>query len=155
MAALLSELSGLDAEGCVEVWIEVPRLSFVKRDHEGRVRLLSPLPCPFNYGSLPGTRGADGDPIDALVLGPRRALGERVRVPPRGVVRFVDAGAPDPKWICSPAELSAADVRAIEWFFSVYALAKRVLNGLLMRPAPTRFERVELAQPEHAPERMP
>lgn len=141
----LEELPGLDAAGCVEVLIEVPRFSFVKRDHLGHIQLLSPVPCPFNYGSLPGTHAGDGDPIDALVLGPRRARGERWRLPVRGVVRFVDAGAADPKWLCSMAELTAADLRAVEQFFSVYVLAKRALNGLLRRPAPTRFERIELA----------
>ncbi len=142
---LADELPGLGADGCIEVLIEVPRFSFVKRDHEGRVQLVSPVPCPFNYGSLPGTRSADGDPIDALVLGRRRHRGERVRVPARGVVRFVDAGAADPKWICSEAELTAADLRSVVQFFSLYVVAKRALNGLLRRPAPTRFERIELA----------
>ena len=141
----IDELSGLDTDGRLEVLIEVPRFSFVKRDHAGRVQLVSPLPCPFNYGSLPGTRGPDGDPIDALVLGARRPRGERARVRPRGVVRFVDAGAADPKWICSEETLTTADVRDVERFFSVYGVAKRVLNGLLRRPAPTRFERVDLA----------
>lgn len=145
MSLLRAELPGLDAAGCVEVLIEVPRFSFVKRDHDGRVQLVSPLPCPFNYGSLPGTQAADGDPIDALVLGARRHRGERVRLPARGVVCFVDAGAADPKWICSAAELTAADLREVERFFSVYVVAKRVLNGLLRRPKPTRFERVDLA----------
>jgi inorganic pyrophosphatase len=142
--SLADELPGLGADGCVEVVIEVPRFSFVKRDHHGRVQLLSPVPCPFNYGSLPGTRAADGDPIDALVLGSRRPRGTSVRLPARGVVRFMDAGAADPKWICSAAELTAADLRAVEQFFSIYAVAKRALNGLLRRPAPTRFERIEL-----------
>jgi len=144
--SLLDEIArSLDSSGRVEVLIEVPRFSFVKRDHEGRVQLVSPLPCPFNYGSLPGTRGPDGDPIDVLVVGARRARGERLRVPVRGVVRFMDAGAADPKWICSERTLRTADVRDIERFFSVYSAAKRVLNGLLGRPSPTRFERVELA----------
>jgi inorganic pyrophosphatase len=142
---LADELGGLGADGCVEVVIEVPRFSFVKRDHRGRLQLLSPVPCPFNYGSLPGTRAGDGDPIDALVLGPRRPRGASVRVPARGVVRFVDAGALDPKWICSAAELTAADLRSVEQFFSIYGVAKRALNGLLRRPTPTRFERIELA----------
>jgi hypothetical protein len=71
--------------------------------------------------------------------------GERARVRARGVVRFMDAGAADPKWICSEQALTTADVRDVERFFSVYSVAKRVLNGLLKRQAPTRFERIELA----------
>ena len=125
--------------------VDTARGGLIKRNDDGSVDYVSPLPCPFNYGSLPGTRACDGDPIDALVLGPRRARGELVRLPARGVVRFMDAGAADPKWICSAAELTAADLREVQRFFSVYVVAKRVLNGLLRRPAPTRFERIELA----------
>ena len=63
----------------VEVVIEVPRGSFLKRGSTGRVDFISPLPCPFNYGSVPGYIGLDGDLLDALVLGPRLSLGARIR----------------------------------------------------------------------------
>ncbi len=36
----------------VEEVIEVPRGSFVKRGSRGEFDFLSPLPCPFNYGSV-------------------------------------------------------------------------------------------------------
>jgi inorganic pyrophosphatase len=41
--------SGLE----VDVVIEVPRGSFIKRGSTGHVDFISPLPCPFNYGSRP------------------------------------------------------------------------------------------------------
>ena len=37
----------------VEVVVEIPRGSFLKRGSSGRVDFVSPLPCPFNYGSVP------------------------------------------------------------------------------------------------------
>ena len=52
----------------VEVVIEVPRGSFLKRGSTGRVDFISPLPCPFNYGSVPNYVGLEGDLLDALVL---------------------------------------------------------------------------------------
>ena len=36
----------------VEVVIEIPRWSFLKRGSSGRIDFVSPLPCPFNYGAV-------------------------------------------------------------------------------------------------------
>src|SRR5215510_5929974 len=63
----------------LEVVIEVPRGSFLKRGSTGHVDFISPLPCPFNYGSVPQYLGLEGDLLDAVVLGPRHAAaGESV-----------------------------------------------------------------------------
>jgi hypothetical protein len=43
---------GAQAPPEVEVLIEIPRGSFVKRGSTGHVDFVSPLPCPFNYGSV-------------------------------------------------------------------------------------------------------
>ena len=51
----------------VEVVVEVPRGSFLKRGSTGHVDFISPLPCPFNYGSVPSHIGQEGDLLDALV----------------------------------------------------------------------------------------
>ena len=65
----------------VEVVIEVPRGSFLKRGSTGRVDFISPLPCPFNYGSVPGYIGLDGAGTrPAPVVGrkdTRQSLGSR------------------------------------------------------------------------------
>lgn len=113
-----------------EVWvdIEVERGSHVKRRADGEVDFLSPVPCPFNYGSVSGITGGDGDPQDALVLGPRRLRGDRVRVEVRGVVRFVDGGCVDDKWVCADAPLTARQRASVLRFFALYAAAKRALN---------------------------
>ncbi len=112
----------------VEVLVEVPRGSFIKRDAHGAFEFLSPLPCPFNYGSLPALPAADGDAQDAVLLGPRRAAGQRVQVPVRAVIGFLDAGQPDDKLICAERALSPADQRRVLAFFRFYALCKRLLN---------------------------
>ena len=51
-----SQPSGSEASPAppeVEVVIEVPRGSFLKRGSTGHIDFISPLPCPFNYGSVP------------------------------------------------------------------------------------------------------
>jgi len=64
----------------IDVVIEVPRGSFLKRGSTGHIDFVSPLPCPFNYGSVPNYLGLEGDLLDALVLGPRLPFGTRIRV---------------------------------------------------------------------------
>jgi inorganic pyrophosphatase len=130
-----------------EVVVELPRFGLVKRRENGSVDYLSPLPCPFNYGSVPDTRSADGDRIDAIVLGPRRPRGSRATLQVLGVVRFVDAGVADPKWICADRPLRPSDLLQLTVFFHVYALSKRVLNLLRGRLAASRFDGIELAPP--------
>ena len=92
---------GLASGSEVDVVIEVPRGSFIKRGSTGRVDFISPLPCPFNYGSVPAYIGLEGDLLDALVLGPRLPLGAHVRVMAWGAVILTDRGMTDDKLICS------------------------------------------------------
>ena len=85
----------------VEVVIEIPRGSFLKRGSTGHVDFISPLPCPFNYGSVPQYLGLEGDLLDAVVLGPRLPLGTHMRVKAWGAVILTDRGMTDDKLICS------------------------------------------------------
>lgn len=114
----------------LEVVIEVPRGSFVKRDDGAAVEFVSPLPCPFNYGAVPGWLGGEGDLLDAVVLGRRLPRGARVRVAPRAAISMCDGGQVDDKLICSDAELTRAGRVGVIVFFHFYALCKRVLNAL-------------------------
>lgn len=127
----------------VEVLIEVPRYGLVKRElrPDGGFRLdyVSPVPCPFNYGAVPDEPGADGDPVDAVVLGPTLAMGTRVRVPVWGEVRFVDAGLDDPKLICGERPPTPGDRLRLSQFFRVYAIVRAGLNLARGRRGPTRF----------------
>ena len=119
--------------------IEMPRGTFVKRRADGTLDFVSPLPCPYNYGCVPGTRGGDGDPLDAIVLGPRLAAGTRVSFPVVAEVDFVDEGRVDTKLVLSAAPLSAAQVRALAAFFRIYAVGKRGLAYLRGRHGEIRF----------------
>ena len=118
----------------VEVVIEIPRGSFLKRGSTGRVDFISPLPCPFNYGSVPKFLGLEGDLLDALVLGPRLPLGTRIRVKAWGAVTMTDRGMVDDKLICSAHSPSPRERQKVLWFFHFYAKCKGLLNIWRRRP---------------------
>jgi len=118
----------------VDVVIEVPRGSFLKRGWGGHVDFVSPLPCPYNYGAVPTHLGLEGDLLDALVLGPRLRLGARLRIKAWGAVTLSDRGLADDKLVCSQQPPSAAEIRAVLRFFAFYARCKGVLNVWRRRP---------------------
>jgi inorganic pyrophosphatase len=118
----------------VEVVIEVPRGSFLKRGSSGSIDFVSPLPCPFNYGSVPTHLGLEGDLLDALVLGPRLRLGTRMRVKAWGAVTLTDRGMSDDKLICSDRRPSRAEIQNVLRFFRFYARCKGLLNLWRHRP---------------------
>jgi len=127
------------------VYIEVPRGSRVKRELRGDrlvTEYVSPFASPFNYGCVRAELSTDGDPVDALVLGPTRGAGTEVVVRVRGVVDFVDEGLADPKLVCSGSPPSADEKDAVERFFRRYALARTLLNRLQGKPGLTAFNGV-------------
>jgi inorganic pyrophosphatase len=128
----------------VTVRVEVPRGSFVKRGADGAFEYASPLPSPFNYGSLPGTVAADGEGVDAVLLGPTLRAGAEVRAEVLGVVRFIDAGLPDEKLVCGAPPLSDADRRTIARFFRRYARLKWVVHRLRRKTGRTAFDGLDL-----------
>jgi len=128
----------------LDVLIEQPRASFIKRREDGSIDFISPLPCPVNYGSVPGTRAEDGDREDALVLGPRLAKGTYRQLTVLARAHFTDAGQYDGKWVCGEL-LRPGDRRALSVFFSVYARFKRALNHARGKSGATRFEGIELS----------
>lgn len=118
----------------VEVVIEVPRGSFLKRGSSGLVDFVSPLPCPFNYGAVPTLLGLEGDLLDALVLGPRLRFGTRLQVRAWGAVTLTDRGMSDDKLVCSEHEPSRDEWRSVLRFFHFYARCKGLLNLWRRRP---------------------
>jgi inorganic pyrophosphatase len=118
----------------VEVVIEIPRGSFLKRGSTGHVDFVSPLPCPFNYGSVPNYVGLEGDLLDALVLGPRLPPGTRITVAAWGAVTLTDRGMTDDKLVCSDTRPSASQRRRVLRFFHFYAKCKGLLNMWRGRP---------------------
>lgn len=128
--------AGIAAEPPIEleVVIEVPRGSFLKRGSTGHVDFVSPLPCPYNYGSVPDRLGLEGDLLDALVLGPRLRYGTRLRTRAWGAVTLTDRGLSDDKLVCCEHRPSEAEIRAVLRFFGFYARCKALLNLCRRRP---------------------
>lgn len=118
----------------VDVEIEIPRGSFLKRGFGGRVDFVSPLPCPYNYGAVPTLLGLEGDRLDALVLGKRLPRGAQVHVKAWGAVTLTDRGLCDDKLICAAERPSAAQIERVLRFFRFYARCKGVLNLARRRP---------------------
>jgi inorganic pyrophosphatase len=118
----------------LDVVIEIPKGSFVKRGSSSQVDFISPLPCPFNYGSVPHLLGLEGDLLDAVVLGPRLPRGARLTVPAHGAVILTDRGMVDDKLICSDYPLSLRERQFVLRFFHLYAKGKGVLNFFRGRP---------------------
>jgi len=118
----------------IDVVIEVPRGSFLKRGSTGHIDFVSPLPCPFNYGSVPNYLGLEGDLLDALVLGPRLPFGTRIRVKAWGAVTLTDRGMADDKLVCSNHPPTPAEKALVLRFFRFYARCKGLLNFVRGRP---------------------
>jgi len=118
----------------VEVFVEVPRGSFLKRGISGVVAFVSPLPCPFNYGSVETLIGLEGDLLDAVVLGRRLPFGTRTVVKAYGAVGLTDRGMYDDKLICSTRPVGKMQRRLVILFFHFYARCKSLLNRLRGRP---------------------
>jgi inorganic pyrophosphatase len=77
-AAMTGDLTKLEAyndDGALRVIVESPRSSSLKLEFDPKLRQFTisrELPLgvayPFDWGFIPGTRGEDGDPLDAMVL---------------------------------------------------------------------------------------
>lgn len=124
----MHSLNILEQAPLVNVIIETPRGSFLKRGSTGKLDFISPLPCPFNYGSIPAYIGTDGDFLDAVVLGPRLPLGASISVYTWGAVGMIDGGVYEDKLICAQKPISVKKQRLILLFFMIYAKAKYLLN---------------------------
>ncbi|MGB5832368.1 MAG: inorganic diphosphatase [Thiohalocapsa sp.] len=125
----------------LEVTVEIPRGGFRKVGSTGRLDFLSPIPCPFNYGSVRTLLGLEGDLLDAVVLGRRLEPGTRVQVVAYGAVGLHDRGLYDDKLICATVNLSPEQLRLrrrfVLLFFRTYGWAKRLLNLWRGRPGRT------------------
>jgi inorganic pyrophosphatase len=59
---------------------------------------------PINYGMVPGTFSWDGDPFDAVVLGPRLESGAQVQGKIIGIYHMIDEKGFDPHLVLSPVD---------------------------------------------------
>jgi inorganic pyrophosphatase len=101
----------INADGTVNAYIEIPRGDRRKWEFDMTAnaraidRVMPPEigGYPVNYGFVPQTVSYDGDPFDALVLGPPLGGGQVVRGVPVGVMFMEDHNGPDAKIVVSPA----------------------------------------------------
>jgi len=125
---------------CVEVVVEIPRGSFLKRGSNGHIDFVSPFPCPYNYGSIHQYIGGEGDFLDAVVLGPRLGIGTTVRVTAYGAVGLSERFMYDDKLICASRPLTRNEQTRVISFFHGYAFCKGILNMLRGQPGRSRCE---------------
>ena len=121
----------------VQVRIEVSKGSRIKRSAAGDIDFVSPLPCPWNYGSALGHKGEDGEPVDVVVLGPTIERGSTRTVVLQGHIPFTDLGEVDHKWIAHSGPLTAEQIKQVETFFQRYAQAKRLAARLRSKSGST------------------
>ena len=108
-----------------KICIEVPKGNMIKRNQFGSIDYISPIPCPFNYGSVQDVEGEDGDLQDAILLGKRKKIGFCGTYPCIAKVLFFDAGKKDHKWVFSEHQkLRKRDQILLEMFFHIYAQIK-------------------------------
>jgi len=129
----------------VEAIVEIPRGSRNKYEtdlatgtiHLDRV-LFSSVHYPADYGFIPGTRSADGDPLDIMIIVEEPTFpGCRVKVRPIGVLLMRDEQGVDEKILGVPvadprfdgiqdiSQLQQHWLAEIENFFNTY----KVLEG--------------------------
>ena len=124
----------------LNVLIEVPKGSRNKYEYDselGAIKLdrflFSSMVYPVDYGMIPNTLGADGDPLDAMVCVSEPTFpGCIIPSIPLGLFRMTDDGELDDKILCVPADdhnwnyiesldqLSGQLKEEISHFFAVY-----------------------------------
>ena len=124
----------------VRIVVEIPKGSTNKYEYDGELGafrldrvLYSPVHYPGDYGFIPGTLAADGDPLDVLVLVEEPSFpGCVIDVRPLGLLSMIDQQKADQKIVAVPNrnprydnvhgldEVFAHVRREIEHFFNIY-----------------------------------
>jgi inorganic pyrophosphatase len=126
----------VNADSTINVYVEIPRgeRSKWELDMAKNARAVDRLipeeigPYPVNYGFVPQTVFYDGDPFDALVLGPPIDGGTTIRAVIVGVMFMEDEKGLDSKVVVSPIdsggraryELTDAGMKRIGDYFDGY-----------------------------------
>ena len=131
---------GEHAPSRFHVVVEIPKGSANKYEYDSDLRafrldrtLYSPMHYPGDYGFVPSTTAADGDPLDALVLVESPTFpGCVIEVRAIGMLAMVDQGIEDLKILCVPtkdprqetvknySDVHPHRLREIEQFFAIY-----------------------------------
>ena len=128
----------VNADGSINAYVEIPRgdrrkWEFDMARNERAIDRMIPADVggyPVNYGYVPQTVSYDGDPFDALVLGPPLAGGRLIRGIPVGVMFMEDEKGLDAKVVLSMADsasrprhqLTAAIQHEVADYFRRYKL---------------------------------
>jgi inorganic pyrophosphatase len=64
----LLDIAAFWGDGSVRVIVETPRGSNVRLKYDQGCRTFTGLSYPFDWGFVPGTRGGDGEALDALAI---------------------------------------------------------------------------------------
>ena len=132
----------VNPDGTINAYVEIPRgerrkWEFDMAANASAVDRVIPEEVggyPINYGFVPQTVSYDGDPFDALVLGPPLANGTVVRGVPVALMQMSDAGLVDSKVVLAPTgshgrathRLTAGQQQEMAEYFSRY---KRTVPG--------------------------
>jgi len=132
--------AGDDVPNVINVIVEIPKGSQNKYEYDKKLNIIrldrvlfSPFHYPGDYGLLPRTLSADGDPLDALVLvtNPTHP-GVLIKSRPIGMLTMRDVGKTDNKILCVPkydprfdeygdvTDLEEHLLKEIAHFFGVY-----------------------------------
>jgi len=129
-ASFLTDYSPSNSDGTVNVVVEIPTGTVAKWEvsksdghlewemRDGKPRVVRYLGYPGNYGMipqslLPAEMGGDGDPLDAIVLGPAVPRGSVVRVKLIGVLKLLDGGEQDDKLVAVMVDTPLYEVDSI------------------------------------------
>src|SRR5579864_237441 len=131
---------GPDCPRVVRMEVEIPKHSTNKYEYDAELgifrldrALYSPVHYPGDYGFIPGTLSADGDPLDVLALAEEPSFsGCMVEVRPIGILNMIDQQKTDQKVLAVPNrnprydqvrdmdQIFAHVRREIEYFFTIY-----------------------------------
>jgi inorganic pyrophosphatase len=131
---------GPDCPEVVRMIVEIPKNSSNKYEFDTELGLFrldralySPMHYPGDYGFIPGTTAADGDPMDVLVMSDDPAFtGCLIEVRPIGLLDMSDENGIDQKIIAVPEanprfeqihtidQLPPHVRRELEHFFTIY-----------------------------------
>ena len=127
---------GADVPHRINVIIEVPYLSDPVKyevDKETGAMVVdrfmgTAMHYPCNYGYVPNTLSADGDPVDVLVLTPYPLIpGSVIRCRPVGVLKMKDESGDDAKVLAVPIDKLCKTYRNVQTFRD---LSGEILNRI-------------------------
>ena len=142
---LVKAWDAMNPDGSLNVVVEIPagtndKWEVSKDGHllwefkNGKPRVVHYLSYPANYGMIPSTAnperiGGDGDPLDAVVLGPAIPRGTIVRTRLIGVLKLIDTGEKDDKLVTVPLNGIFQDVQDLQQLQRDFPGAADVLSA--------------------------